>query len=138
MSATGCGGPWGCEMLGIPHCLDNRFLDGGDVRFTHRPRSSPQKNVYFYLWYTFLLVNERTQGPMQLEELDNCKQFNYLVWSRNLSLPDRSIVLQQVNLKYSGYNLPIAKKNAVSWDVTLCVGCYLQLALFLVYRFLSP
>jgi hypothetical protein len=28
---TGRGGLEGCEMLKIPHCLDNRFIDGGKV-----------------------------------------------------------------------------------------------------------
>jgi hypothetical protein len=27
----GPGGPYGCEMLRIPHFLDNRFTDGGEV-----------------------------------------------------------------------------------------------------------
>jgi hypothetical protein len=37
----------------------------------------------------------------------------------------------------------VTMKNAVFWDVTpcffaACVGCWLQLALFLVHRFLPP
>jgi hypothetical protein len=28
---TGRGGLWGCEMLRIPHCLDNRLINGGKV-----------------------------------------------------------------------------------------------------------
>jgi hypothetical protein len=34
---TGLGGLSGCEMLRIPHCLDNRLRDGGKVNPTHRP-----------------------------------------------------------------------------------------------------
>jgi hypothetical protein len=28
---TGCGGPYGCETSRLPHFLDNRFKDGGEV-----------------------------------------------------------------------------------------------------------
>jgi hypothetical protein len=27
----GCGGPWGCEMLGLPHFLDNVLADGDET-----------------------------------------------------------------------------------------------------------
>jgi hypothetical protein len=43
---TGCGG---LEMLRIPHCLDNRLIDGGKVVSpTHQPRFTPQKHYYFF------------------------------------------------------------------------------------------
>jgi hypothetical protein len=29
---TGSGGLYGCEMIRMPHCLDNRFTDGGDCQ----------------------------------------------------------------------------------------------------------
>jgi hypothetical protein len=42
---TGRGGLWGCEMLRIPHYLDNRLTDGGKVVSpTHRPHFTPQKH----------------------------------------------------------------------------------------------
>jgi hypothetical protein len=45
---TGLGGLWGCEMLRIPHCLDNRLTDGSKVVSpTHRPYFTPQKHYYF-------------------------------------------------------------------------------------------
>jgi hypothetical protein len=31
VSVTGRGGLKGCQMLRIPHCLDNQFIDGGKV-----------------------------------------------------------------------------------------------------------
>jgi hypothetical protein len=38
----------GCDMLRIPHCLDNRLIDGGKViSLTHRPLSTPQKHYFF-------------------------------------------------------------------------------------------
>jgi hypothetical protein len=36
---TGSGGPLGCEMSRIPHFLDNRFTDGGEVVKTYAPGS---------------------------------------------------------------------------------------------------
>jgi hypothetical protein len=47
---TGLGGLLGCEMLRIPHCLDNRLTYGGKVvSLTHRPHFTPQKHNYFYV-----------------------------------------------------------------------------------------
>jgi hypothetical protein len=41
---TGRGGLEGCEMLRIPHCLDNRLTDGGKVVSPmHPPHFTPQK-----------------------------------------------------------------------------------------------
>jgi hypothetical protein len=31
ITVTGRGGSQSCEMLRIPHCVDNRILDGGKV-----------------------------------------------------------------------------------------------------------
>jgi hypothetical protein len=37
----------GCEMLRIPHCLDNRLTDGSKVVSpTHPPRSTPQEHYF--------------------------------------------------------------------------------------------
>jgi hypothetical protein len=55
---TGREGIWGCELLRIPHCLDNRFTDGGKIiSLTHRPRSTDQK-YYFSASGTYLLEAE--------------------------------------------------------------------------------
>jgi hypothetical protein len=44
---TGREGLWGCEMLRIPHCLDNRLTnDGKVVSLKHRPRSAPSKHYF--------------------------------------------------------------------------------------------
>jgi hypothetical protein len=38
---------YGCEMLRIPYCLDNRLTDGGKVvSLTHRSRCTPQKHFF--------------------------------------------------------------------------------------------
>jgi hypothetical protein len=40
---TGLGGLKGCEMIRIPHCVDNRLTDGGKVvSRMHRPHFTPQ------------------------------------------------------------------------------------------------
>jgi hypothetical protein len=52
---TGHGGLQGCEMLRIPHCLDNRLIDGGKVVSpTHRPHFPSQK-CYFFLMFPVLI-----------------------------------------------------------------------------------
>jgi hypothetical protein len=45
---TDRGGLWGCEMLRIPHCVENLFTNGGEVVSpTHPPLSTPQKHYFF-------------------------------------------------------------------------------------------
>jgi hypothetical protein len=40
----------GCEILSIPHCLGNRFTDGGKVVSpTHPPHFTSHKDYYFYV-----------------------------------------------------------------------------------------
>jgi hypothetical protein len=44
---TGSGGLWGCGMLRVPHFLDNRLTDGGEVvSLAGQPRSTPQKHYF--------------------------------------------------------------------------------------------
>jgi hypothetical protein len=41
---TGLGVLYGCEMLKIPHCIDNWLKDGGKVTSaTHRPHSTQKQ-----------------------------------------------------------------------------------------------
>jgi hypothetical protein len=41
---TGYGVPYGCERSSLPHFLDNRLTDGGEVvSLTHWPPSTPRK-----------------------------------------------------------------------------------------------
>jgi hypothetical protein len=57
------GGLYGCEMLRMPHCLDNRLIDDCEViSLTRRSRSTGQKHS-FLLWYPFLLECESSSGP---------------------------------------------------------------------------
>jgi hypothetical protein len=40
----GRGGPYACETSRLPHFLDNRLTDGGEVvRLTRRPPFTPRK-----------------------------------------------------------------------------------------------
>jgi hypothetical protein len=53
-------GPWGCETSRLPHFLDNRLTDGGEVAsLTCQPPFTPQEDS----WYSFLLEDESTPGP---------------------------------------------------------------------------
>jgi hypothetical protein len=52
-----CNRPWRpkvCETSRLPHFLDNRLTDGGEVSLTKRQEDS---------WYSFLLEAELTPGP---------------------------------------------------------------------------
>jgi hypothetical protein len=52
---TGRGGLQGCEMLKIPHCLDNRLIGGCKVvSLTHRSHSTHLKKCLCF-WHFFLL-----------------------------------------------------------------------------------
>jgi hypothetical protein len=44
-----------CQVLRIPHYLDNRLTDDGEVvSLTHRPHSNLKKYFCFCLSYSFL------------------------------------------------------------------------------------
>jgi hypothetical protein len=62
VSVTGREGPQGCETSRLPHFLDSRLTDGGEVvSLTRRPAVLllPQEDS----WYSFLLEAESTPGP---------------------------------------------------------------------------
>jgi hypothetical protein len=58
---TGRGGPLGCNTSRLPHFLDNRLTDGGEVvSLTRRPAALyPHEDS----WYSFLLEAESTAWP---------------------------------------------------------------------------
>jgi hypothetical protein len=54
------GGPQGCGTSRLPHFLDNRLINGGQVvSLARRPLFTPQEDS----WYSFLLEAESTPGP---------------------------------------------------------------------------
>jgi hypothetical protein len=57
---TGREDPYSCETSRLPHLLDNRLTDGGEViRLTCRPPFTSQEDS----WYSFMLEAESTPGP---------------------------------------------------------------------------
>jgi hypothetical protein len=60
MPVTGLGGPYVCETSRLPHFLDNRLIDGGEVISLNAPAVLyPQEDS----WYSLLLQTESTPGP---------------------------------------------------------------------------
>jgi hypothetical protein len=48
ISVTGSGGLQYCEVLRIPHCLDSRFIDGGEfASLTRRPPPYSSEILFF-------------------------------------------------------------------------------------------
>jgi hypothetical protein len=76
---TGRGGLYSCDMLRIPHCLDNWLTDGGKVVGpTHRPRSTPQKQYFSASGIHFCYKLSKPQGlvrPKGLGKLKKKKSF---------------------------------------------------------------
>jgi hypothetical protein len=58
--ATGHGGSQGCETSRLPHFLDNRLTDGGEVvSLMCQPLFTPLEDS----WYSFLSEAVLTLGP---------------------------------------------------------------------------
>jgi hypothetical protein len=63
------------EMLRIPHCLDNRFADGGKVvSLTHRPHFTPQKLYYSASGTHFCQRLSKPQSLVRPEGLGKLKK----------------------------------------------------------------
>jgi hypothetical protein len=75
---TGRGVLYGCLMLRIPHCPDNRLIDGGNVASPmHRPHFTPQKH-YFYSGTYFC---QRLSKPQDLVRPEGLGKFKISVYS---------------------------------------------------------
>jgi hypothetical protein len=61
-------------MLRIPHCLDNRLIDGDKVVSpTHPMHSTPQKHYYFYVSANhFCYCLSKPQGLVRSKGLGKC------------------------------------------------------------------
>jgi hypothetical protein len=67
---TGCGDLQCCEMLRIPHCLDNQLTDGGKVASpTHRPCYTLQKHYYSASGTHFCQRLSKPQGLVRSSDL---------------------------------------------------------------------
>jgi hypothetical protein len=61
-------------MLRIPHCLDNRLTDDGEVASSkQRPRSAPQKYYFSASGTHFCSRLNKPQGLVRLEGLSKLK-----------------------------------------------------------------
>jgi hypothetical protein len=58
-SVTGRGGQYGCETSRLPHFIDKRFTDGGEVVSLKRQSDFPTKKDSYY---SFLLKGKSNPG----------------------------------------------------------------------------
>jgi hypothetical protein len=87
----------GCEMLRIPHCLDNRLTDGGKVVSpTHWPHSTSPKHDFSASDTHSCQGLSKPQGQVRKEGLGKMKKINDLIGSRTRDLPTCSVVAQQI------------------------------------------
>jgi hypothetical protein len=78
-------------MLRIPHCLDSRLIDGGEVSPTHQPCSTPKKHYFSTSGTNFCYRLSEPQGLVQLEGLVKLKKFILLIVFRTRDLPACSV-----------------------------------------------
>jgi hypothetical protein len=109
-------------MLRIPHCLDNRLTDGGEVgSLTRRPCSIPHE--LFFLFCTHLCYRlSKPRGLVRLEGLGTLKKFSDLIGSRIRYLPACRIVPQPTTLPRPLASIYI---EHISQSVVrgICVAC---------------
>jgi hypothetical protein len=86
---------YGCETSRLPHFLDNRLTDGGEIVSLMRqppftPRAIPSTPFCYGL--------SRTQGHSAAGKIGSIEKFNYLIRIRSSDLPACSTVLQPTSL----------------------------------------
>jgi hypothetical protein len=92
---TGRGGPYGCETSRLPHFIDNRFADVGEIAsLTRRMPFYPPEDS----WYSFLLKNESPQGHSAAGRIRPIEKFNYLIGNQTRKLPTCSTMPQPTTL----------------------------------------
>jgi hypothetical protein len=73
---TDCRGLWVCEMLRIPHCIDTRLTNGGEVVSLMHPLPPPPPETIFPFSGTYFCYRpSKPQGLVQLEGLGNVKKY---------------------------------------------------------------
>jgi hypothetical protein len=84
-----------CDRSTLPYFLDDRHTDGGKVvSLTRRPPFTPQEDS----WYSSLLEDELTPGPLCGWKDISIEKSNYLIRIRNRDLPACSIMPQPTTL----------------------------------------
>jgi hypothetical protein len=79
----GRGAPRGCETSRLPHFLDSRLTDCGEVvSLTRRSPFTLQKNS----WYPFLLENESTLGSLASGRIESIEKSNDLIGNQTRDL----------------------------------------------------
>jgi hypothetical protein len=80
-------------MLRIPHCLENRLIDGGKaVNLTHRQRSTHPNHSFSASGTRFCYRLSKPQDLVRLERLGKLKQFIHLIVFRTRDLLACSVV----------------------------------------------
>jgi hypothetical protein len=121
---TGRGSLQGCEMLRIPHCLDNRLTDGGKVvGLTHRPRSAPQKHYFSASRTHFSWSLSKPQGRVWLEGLGKLRKFIHLIRSGTRDLLACSKVPQPLRYRVPPLKVPLAKAKFCITPVDMLRCC---------------
>jgi hypothetical protein len=75
----------------LPHFLDYRLTDGGEVSLTRQPPFTPKEDS----WYSFLLQAESTPPAGGIKSIEKS---NDLTGNRNRDLPACSVVAQPITL----------------------------------------
>jgi hypothetical protein len=87
---TDRGGPQGCETSRLPHFLDNRLTDDGEVSLTRRPHFTPRKIPGTHFCWRL----SRHQGHNAAGRIRSIKKSDDLIGNRTRDLPACSIVPQ--------------------------------------------
>jgi hypothetical protein len=92
---TGREGPQGCETSRLPHFLESRLIDGGEVvSLTRRPPFTPRKIPDTH----FCSRLSRPQGHNTAGRIRSIEKSNDLIGNGNRDLPACSIVPQPTML----------------------------------------
>jgi hypothetical protein len=84
------------ETSRLPHFLDHRLTDGGEVvSLTRQLFFTPRK----ISWYSFLLAVEATQGRSAAGRIRSIEKANYIIGNRTRDLQVCGIVLQPTTLR---------------------------------------
>jgi hypothetical protein len=81
---TGCGGPYGCEILRLPHFLDSRLTDGSELSAV-----TPKEDS----WYSFCWRLSQPQDHSAAGRFRSIEKFND-IGNQTRDLPVFSIVPQ--------------------------------------------